>query len=465
MNHPHFAKAVRLLTSRSLSSDKLHLRRKQSIYKRRARLIKLLVLSFGFAATGSFEAGLAADIEKGNGGTSLATAANWTGDFAPTAADNGLFDSVSSSDGAGGQSYTLGSNTTWNGIKVTTVSAPITIADSTGTWTLGGASASTNTIIDMSNASQDLTINESTFTIRMSSSTLSTYQINVQSGRTFTLNGGNLTNQTGTRTLSLLGGGNINLNAVIGGGNLSVSVNDSGGAVTLTAANTYNQTTTVTAGTLKLDNKDTITARLANSTGVTVSSGGTLLLAQSGATASTDRINDNATVGLSGGTFDTGGLNEGPMDGATGSSAAMGQLTLSVNSTIDFSTGSTSHGSNLLFASLNSTIGNTISIEDWTGTVGTDNGSASNDRILFITDPGLTDAQLASSQFYNDSGSLVGSGGTEINFNGYTEIVALSAVPEPTTIFGALALLGLVGFRERRRGATLVRVLTRLRLV
>jgi hypothetical protein len=63
----------------------------------------------------------------------------------------------------------------------------------------------------------------------------------------------------------------------------------------------------------------------------------------------------------------------------------------------------------------------------------------------------LSDLQLGSIQFFSDGGStMLGSGAHEISFNGYYEIVP---IPEPssTAMLGAAALLGIVGFRERRR--------------
>jgi autotransporter-associated beta strand protein len=223
------------------------------------------------------------------------------------------------------------------------------------------------------------------------------------------------------------------------------------GTLTLTGASTYTGPTAVSAngGTLKVDNNNTTTPRLANTSGITVNNGGTLLLAQTGV-VSNDRINNGAAVTLAGGTFNTGGLNEGPAGGAAGSSAAMGPLTLSVNSTIDFTSGT---GSNLLFASLSYTPSDVVSIRNWTGMFRTDNGSVSNDRLLFTTAPGFTDAQLASIQFYDDSGSPFAPGATLIPFNGYSELVP---IPEPATIFGAIALLGLAACRERKRLAALL---------
>ena len=57
--------------------------------------------------------------------------------------------------------------------------------------------------------------------------------------------------------------------------------------------------------------------------------------------------------------------------------------------------------------------------------------------------------------FFSDAGSTaLGSQAGQISFGGNQELVP---VPEPTTIFGALALLGLVGYRERRRLGALLR--------
>ena len=218
------------------------------------------------------------------------------------------------------------------------------------------------------------------------------------------------------------------------------------GRLTLTGSNTFTGATTIAT------NGDTLAAGAAGALGgtssVTVNAGGTLLLQGSN---NVDRINNAAAVTLAGGgVFNTGGLNEGPADGAESFPAAMGALTLSANSTIDFTSGT---GSNLLFASLNYTQGNVVSILHWTGMIRADNGSTSNDRLLFTTPPGFSDAQLASIQFSNDSGTPFPMGATLIQFNGYSELVP---VPEPGPIVGAVALLGLAACRERKRLAALL---------
>ena len=298
-------------------------------------------------------------------------------------------------------------------------------------------------------------------------------------GGTFDLNGagegfdglfgtaGTITNTASTTTSTLtLGQNNSAANGagtprfggvfVDGAGVLALTKTGTGTQV-LTGASTYTGATTVSAGTLSLDNNNSTTPRLANTSGITVNGGGTLLLAQSGATASTDRIGNAVPVTLSasatangGGKFSTGGLSEGPANGVSGQSAAMGALTLGNNSTIDFTTGATAAGSNLLFASLSYTSGDVVSIRNFTGAAGADNGAAGNDRLLIIGNPSLSDAQLASITFYNDAGTAFATGATEISFNGYTELVPVP-VPEPATWAAGALLVASVGVVRRRK--------------
>src|SRR5438067_1511123 len=253
------------------------------------------------------------------------------------------------------------------------------------------------------------------------------------------------------RGLTINGTGAITISGVItnnaGANTVASNLTKSGANIlTVTANNTYTGTTTISAsgGTLEIaNNGSTTTGKLANTSGITVNSGGTLLL--SGSNTVNDRINNSATINLNGGTFNTGGLNEGPAGGAAGSTAAMGALTLTSGATIDFTS---ANSSNLLFASLTYTAGNAVTIAHWTGTQFVDSGAATNDRLLFISSTGLTDAQLASFQFTDDAGNLIGSGATEIAFNGYFELVP---VPEPST-WGAAALAFLVvGYMGRKR--------------
>jgi fibronectin-binding autotransporter adhesin len=208
------------------------------------------------------------------------------------------------------------------------------------------------------------------------------------------------------------------------------------GTTTLNAANSYQGATTVTSGTLKLDSAGSTTARLANTSGITVNSGGTLLLTNSTGTTSNDRIGDSATMKLNGGTFNTGGLSE---HGATNNTAGLGALTLQSTSTIDMGSGA----SIVAFANSNSLLGNssawsgTLNIYDWTGNVtggGTDQLFVGNDNT------GVNASQLAEIQFF--SGNNTGSYGVGAMILANGEIVP---IPETSTwICGSLSGLMLI---------------------
>ena len=142
-----------------------------------------------------------------------------------------------------------------------------------------------------------------------------------------------------------------------------------------------------------------------------------------------DRIRDAAGVTLAGGTFQTAGHSE-----------TVGALTLSLSSIIDFGDGLDPNA--LTFA-------NSSALEaNWTGTLSIYNWTGSIDRLFFGSDAnGLTVNQLAQISFYSGPGSGFLGGGAIL---GTGEIVP---VPEPSAVFGAVGLLGLVGWRERRKAA------------
>lgn len=242
------------------------------------------------------------------------------------------------------------------------------------------------------------------------------------------------------------GGVDAKISGIIGssGGGL---IKSGAGILQVTANNNYTGATTINAngGILEINNTNsTSSGRVSATSGITVNSGGTLLL--SGSSSFNDRINNNASVAInSGGILNTGGLNEGPTGGATGSTKAMGALTLNASSTIDFTS---LNSSNVLFDSLTYTPTSAVTIAHWTGMANIDDGSGTNDRLLFISSTGLNGAQLASFQFTDDTGALFAAGATQIAFNGYFELVP---APEPSTWgAGALALSVLL-YRQRRR--------------
>lgn len=280
----------------------------------------------------------------------------------------------------------------------------------------------------------------------------------------FTGTGSLVASGTGNRTLTITGtntGANTLASVIANPSSGATSLVKSGtGTWVLTGASTYTGSTTINGGTLTLDNNNTTTARLAGTSGITVNSGGTLLLAQTGVT-STDRINNSAGVTISGGgTFKTGGLSEGTRPSspsATNGVPGMGALTLTSTSsgshaTIDFATGA--NGSSLVFTSLSGGNGAFVDIRNWTGLAGTDNGGTGNDRLLFGTNPLLTNAQLANIAFFNDSNTPFAIGGTLIAYGNEFELVP---VPEPSTWIGGALALAAVGFMQRRRFARLVR--------
>jgi autotransporter-associated beta strand protein len=205
------------------------------------------------------------------------------------------------------------------------------------------------------------------------------------------------------------------------------------GSLVLANANTYTGTTTINGGTLNA----AATNALGGTTGITVNSGGTLLLSNSG---TTNRINDGADIKLNGGTFNTGGLSE---HGAANNDAGVGMLTLQSSSIIDMASGA----SILAFANSAAQAGSwngTLSIYNWSGTPVTGGGL---DQLFFGSDPsGLLANQLADFQFYSGAGTGAYAPGAIILANG--EVVP---VPEPATWIGGALAVAAVGYSQRRR--------------
>jgi autotransporter-associated beta strand protein len=200
--------------------------------------------------------------------------------------------------------------------------------------------------------------------------------------------------------------------------------------LTLSGPNTYSGATTISAsgGTLQ------VSGTLGGTTSVTINSGGALVL--SGAS---ERINDAAALILAGGTFNSAGLSE-----------TFGTLNLSASSIIDFGGGS----SFLFFADSSAEVWNSsarLSLWNWSGNVNVGGGT---DRIHFGNgfSMGLTTSQLAQIDFYSDAGltqySITPAFSSNAFVGSFGEVVP---VPEPTAMGVAMGLLGLIGWRERRR--------------
>lgn len=214
------------------------------------------------------------------------------------------------------------------------------------------------------------------------------------------------------------------------------------GAATLTlngpGPNTFTGATAILGGTLAVG-----AGALRTTSSVSINSGGTLLLAGAGAI---DRVNNSAGINLAGGTLSTSGL--------SGAAETLGSLTLSGNSTIDFGAGT---GDTLTFASLAShTPGTTLKILGWSGTPYT----MGSDRLIFGGTAASFNGAFAQADVSFDG---FGAGFKAIDLGGSTfEIVA---VPEPATVLVTLALVGLIGLRERRLVTELLRPRMRARAV
>ena len=205
------------------------------------------------------------------------------------------------------------------------------------------------------------------------------------------------------------------------------------GTLTLSGANLYTGATTINAGILKVDNDGTTTFGKITGSNVTgsiaVNTGGTLLLSGAG-----DHLGNSAAMTLNGGIFNTGGFSE-----------TLGVLTLSLSSVIDMGAGA----SILHFLdSSETTWTGTLSIWNWSGnTLG-----GGTDQLFFGngSGTGLTASQLTQVKFYSDAGTTIlpFAPGFSAFTGGFGEVVP---VPEPSSIFVAMGLLGLAGWREHGR--------------
>ena len=152
-------------------------------------------------------------------------------------------------------------------------------------------------------------------------------------------------------------------------------------------------------------------------------------------------VNDNAAVNLGGGRMAlSGNFDE-----------TVGLLTLSANSTIDFS----GFGGTLRFGGIDSwESGATLAIWNWSGTTryGTQiNNYGTPSNLVFTNNSTLT-SNLANIIFYSDSGNSIIASGFEVSgfSGGGTEIIP---VPEAETYIAAALLLAGYGIFHLRRRA------------
>ncbi len=178
-----------------------------------------------------------------------------------------------------------------------------------------------------------------------------------------------------------------------------------------------------------------------NTPSLSVHSGGSLLLA-----GTRDRISDSAALSL-GSATGTGRF--GFTAGLNNASETVGTLTLQANSILDFGSGS---GNTLTFSSIS--LGSAfLDVYNWSGSVYRtpipDTGDPAQDRFLFSgASTGLSPAQFTQIRFFSDAGqTFLGTAG-QIQFGSRLELVP---IPEPGSWAAGSLLLGLLGFRERKR--------------
>ena len=266
--------------------------------------------------------------------------------------------------------------------------------------------------------------------------------ISALTGSTLNLTGGVAKNGT---TATFNGGGTINVSTVgISGAaaNSDLVVDGAGTKLAVSVASTYNGPTTIQNGsTLEVSSGGS----LVNTTAIAVNSGGTLLLSGTGGTDT--KLNTASTLNLNSGSTTVAALD---LSGLTSSlDQTLGVLTLSADSIIDF--GLLAAGNTLRFAS--SSAANwgafTLNIWNWSGNTVTGGGL---DRLYFGTNAsGLTPSQLSQINFYSDGGANKLSITGAFSANGFVGAGEIVPVPEPSGVAAAMGLLGLAGWRERRK--------------
>ena len=275
-------------------------------------------------------------------------------------------------------------------------------------------------------------------------------------GGTLRISGNNRLGNTNTTltisnagVLEVTGAGTITNAITIGAGN-GVLSNSSGGLLVLAGTATKDGTvltsrsgsgTNVFTGVIQgnsansdfvVDGGTTVFSNQMTYNGPTIiTNGGTLVLGVD------DAMPSGSNLILGGGTFRVGVLNYN-----ADASLQMGTLTLTENSTIDFGDFTLGEGDRVLkFAASTSitwTSAKILTITNWQGVAQT---SSEVSQLLFGTG-GLTSTQLGQIYFANQNingGALIGGGGE------------LVPVPEPRVYAAAVALLAVVGWRERKR--------------
>ncbi len=222
---------------------------------------------------------------------------------------------------------------------------------------------------------------------------------------------------------------NVTFSSTVDSINVGGLTKTGSGILKLSGNSTFTGSTTVSSGTLQA----AATGALGNTSQVVLNNGGSFLVTAENA------VNDDAAINLNGGRMAmSGNFNE-----------TVGALTLSANSTLDFSgfVGTLRFGSIAYWAA-----GANLAIWNWSGQTqyGINYGTYPNNSNLVFTNNSTLSSNLANISFYSDSGiTSIGSGFERGFTGGGTEIIA---VPETETYLYAVALLaGIVVQYIRRR--------------
>ena len=214
-------------------------------------------------------------------------------------------------------------------------------------------------------------------------------------------------------------------------GNLTTS---GPGTLALTAINDYNGTTTITAGTLLLS------GTIASSSQIALDNAGTLILSDA-ANSGAGRLLDTAALQL--GSATAAGTPTLALDSGVAAQVveALGALTLSSNSIIDFGTNSQG-GMLTLSDSSAAPWSGTLSVYNWSG----NSAGTGIDQLYFGNSAGtLTPAQLSQIKLFADSGT------TNLGPAGQLANGQVVVVPEPSSLASVFLAAALLGARRPRR--------------
>jgi fibronectin-binding autotransporter adhesin len=261
-----------------------------------------------------------------------------------------------------------------------------------------------------------------TRTIGISGSGTATFtnEVRMNTGTTLTVQAGS----SGTDRVNISGPITQNSGAASG------VIKQGAGTLALSGANTYTGTTTINAGTLKLERlSGGIGAASVTGSTIAVNSGGTLLL------GAANQIGDTTGITMSGGTLGMGGFSD-----------TAGKLSVSANSIFDF--GNTGAGtSTFTFSDFDTaTYGGVAGLTMQNVNIGS--------QIVFNTNyNGNSTFNTFSSKISFSNTQLM----NQISFSGGTTTLTVAAIPEPRVYAAAAGLVLLIGWAEykRRKGKKL----------